>query len=262
MRRSRTFALALVASGLLLCLAPCAWAIVNVEDLRPKAREPGFHGQLAFATTGQSGNTDKSSWSLGARAEWQREREVDFVVFNADYGEAGGVRDTDKQFLHIRHITDADERRAWEAFVQLERNEFTRLSSRSLLGGGLRWTLRQRPQQGTELFAGTGAFYSRERLEPRADTTDAGTDILWRANLYLVVRLGLNESVRLLSTTYYQPALDELADFRALEEVALAVRLNERLDLKLSLETAYDSRPPQLVEKTDITYRSGIEYRF
>lgn len=42
----------------------------------------------------------------------------------------------------------------------------------------------------------------------------------------------------------------DATDFRLLEEAALHVRLN--------IEVRYDSRPPQTVKTTDITYTTGI----
>ena len=47
-----------------------------------------------------------------------------------------------------------------------------------------------------------------------------------------------------------------------LEQASLHVNLTRRLDLKISLDMAHDNRPPQLIEKTDTTYRTGIEYQF
>ncbi len=245
----------------LLFIQPAA-AIVNVEDLRIKAPEPGFSGRLAFAASGQTGNTDKSAASVGARVQWHRESATDFMVFNYDSSKTDGVRNTKKGFLHARHIGYLSDRRAWEAFGQVEENEFTRLSSRSLVGGGARLTLLKDKDDKVALITGLGVFYSREKLEPRAGTTDAGTETLWRGNFYLVVKYKLNETVRVISTTYFQPATNDFDDYRALERAALQVKLNDRLDLKLTLDIARDNQPPQLIKKTDTTYRTGVEYRF
>jgi len=256
MWRSATAGILLLSS-----IRPVA-AIVNIEDLRVEEPAPGFSGQLAFAASGQSGNTDKSALSLGTRMQWYRRPATSFIVFNHERGETGGILDTKKSFFHARRIRHVTLESDWEAFGQVEENEFTRLSYRGLLGGGARLHLGGSGEAGFAVIAGLGAFYSREKLDDRAGATDAGTETLWRGNLYLVVKYRLNERVRVLSTTYYQPATNDFEDYRALEQAALQVKLTDRLDLKLSLDIAYDSRPPQLVEKTDTTYRTGIEYSF
>ncbi len=247
---------------LLLCLTRPAHAIVNTEDLRAQKPVPGFSGKFAAAIAGQTGNTEKSAASIGTRLTWSHKPVTNFIVFNYDYGKTGGVRDTNKGFLHARHIRDITERRAWEAFAQAQKDEFTRLTYRGLLGGGARLVTYKTDDDGLVLITGIGAFYSREKLAERAGTTDAGVDTLVRGNFYFVVKYRLNDTVSLGSTTYYQPATSDFGDFRALEQAALHVGLTDRLDLKISLDIAYDSRPPQLVDGTDVTYRTGIEYRF
>jgi putative salt-induced outer membrane protein YdiY len=247
---------------LLLCATPPAHAIVNAEDLRVQKPVPGFSGNFAAAIAGQTGNTEKSAVSLGSRLTWYEKPDTNFIVFNYDYGKTGGVRDTNKGFLHARHVHDITDRRAWEAFAQAQKDEFTRLTYRGLLGGGARLVAYRAADDSLALITGIGAFYSREKLDDRAGTTDAGIDTLVRGNFYFVVKYRLNDTVALGSTTYYQPATSDFGDFRALEQAALHVGLTDRLDLKISLDIAYDSRPPQLVDKTDVTYRTGIEYRF
>ena len=68
--------------------------------------------------------------------------------------------------------------------------------------------------------------------------------------------------MRVLSTTYYQPAVDDFNDFRVLEEATLSVKMTDNLALNLSLNLSHDSKPPQAVKKTDTTYSTGIEYSF
>ena len=245
-----------------LCVTQPAHAIVNTEELRVQEPVAGFSGNFAAAIGGQTGNTDKSDVSIGSRLTWYEKPITNFIVFNYDYGKTGGARDTNKGFLHARHVHGITERLAWEAFAQAQKDEFTRLTYRGLLGGGARIVAYKAHDDRLKLITGIGAFYSREKLSEEAGTTDAGIDKLVRGNFYFVVMYHLNDTVSLGSTTYYQPATSDFGDFRALEQAALRVVLTHTLDLKISLDMAYDSRPPQLVDKTDVTYSTGIEYRF
>lgn len=242
-------------------LVAAAHAVVNIEDMRMQPPREGFSGNLELSVSGQSGNTDKVGANFGSRLQWLEGAINNFVILNHAVGETSGIRDTNKSFAHARQVRQLRPGLAGEGFLQLEQNEFARLSYRQLLGGGARFTLMEE-QNKKEGRLGLGAFYSREKLEARAGATDAGTEILWRANVYLAVKYRFNDQVRAVSTTYYQPAFKDAGDYRLLEEAALRVRMNGNLDLKLSLEIAHDSRPPQLVGRTDTTYSTGIEYTF
>jgi len=258
---ARTWHVAVVVPFSLLA-SPAAHAIVNIEDMHGDAVPEGFSGKIALDAGGERGNSDRSSLGTGARTQWKYGRTLDFIVFNYNSGQTNGQRDVNNGFVHARHIDQVTPVTAWEAFTQASQNEFQRLSYRGLIGGGGRFTLYRSVDRQSEFLVGTGAFYEREKLDDEAGTTDAGIETTTRANLYIVFNYRLNDHVRLQSTTYYQPSFSNIDDFRGLEQATLLVKLADRLDLKLQVDAAYDSRPPQLVERGDLVYRTGLEYRF
>lgn len=231
------------------------FAIVNIESARVQKKEDGFTGQLEGDASMQSGNTTNTRIGAGSRLQWIRGKVTDFIVLNYDYGESSSTRDINKAFLHGRHIVQRNKHWAWEAFGQLEQNEFTRLSFRALGGGGLRHTIREDTDKGA-MYVGIGGFYSTERLDD-----DSVTNLV-RVNTYLVIKQAFSPTTHFVSTTYYQPATTDFDDFRLLEQAALTVAINKRLDLKLSIDIAHNSQPPAGVKSTDTSFRTGIKYRF
>lgn len=243
------------------CVSQSALAIVNVENMRFGPEADGFSGHFDVSLSGKRGNTDKDEAGLDARLQHHHDKSTNFIVISYDYGEASDRRDTNKSFFHGRHVEQFQAQRAWEAFAQWEENEFARLSYRRLLGAGLRFTLLDEPDV-KALHLGVGAFYSWESLEEQAGLSDHGKDDFSRGNFYLSYKHKLNAQLSIISTTYYQPRLDDADDFRALEQAALAIKMTDNLDFKISLDFAHDSRPPQLVDKTDLSYSTGISYKF
>ena len=239
--------------------APATASIVNIEGQRG-APEEGFSGRYHLSVSGASGNTDKAAVTAGARLESLRGTVTNLAILQYAYGESNDVRDTNRAFGHLRHTVQRWERVAPEAYVQAERNEFTRLSFRGLVGGGLRLNLHDSPNLRT--YLGIGAFLARETWDGREGVTDSGAHYFRRASSYLSVNGSLNEYTRLYNTLYYQPALDRPSDFRLLDEAGLIVRLTESIDLKVAVLVAHQSRPPQTVENTDVNFNTGIEYRF
>ena len=245
----------------LTCLLPLtAQAIVNIENMRDKQSNKGLNGAVNASISGASGNTDKTVASLGGRLVWQQKKASTLLITRISYGENSGIRDTNKSFLHLRHIVEKNDQYAQESFTQIEQNEFSRLDFRGLIGAGLRKNLKQ--SDSGYLAAGLGAFYSSETLSPRSGLTDDGTEKLSRLNSYLAFNYQLSPQTSISSTTYYQPAFKEVKDFRLLEQASLKVKLSDVLHLKITLDIAHDNQPPQAVEKTDTSYRTGIEYNF
>ncbi len=238
-----------------------ASAIVNVENMRVGPAKPGISGNLDLRVNGKRGNTNKDEYGINGRIQNNSNKVTNFIVASYDYGEVSNVTNTNKSFIHSRHVVQFQPERAWEAFVQAEKNEFSRLSFRGLIGGGLRFTLAEVPEE-VGLYLGAGAYWSRETLDQRTGLTDHGTEEFSRANFYLVYKHKLNSQLNLISTTYYQPRLSETSDFRALEQAGLTVKMTDKLSLKLSLNIAHDSRPPQSIKQTDTSYNTSLSYRF
>jgi putative salt-induced outer membrane protein YdiY len=238
-----------------------AHAIVNIESMRTGEPPSGYSGAVNLSVDGESGNTDKLGANVGARLQWHGGAVTNFAIFRYAYAETSGIQDTNKLLFHARHIRRITARTAYEGFVQAERNKFARLSFRGLIGGGARLTLSKKPDV-KSLHLGIGGFYSRETLENKAGATDNGSQNIWRLNSYINYLHHLNDQVSILSTTYYQPTVEDFGDYRLLEEASLSVKMTDTLSLNLSLDLTHDSKPPQGVKKTDTTYSSGIEYNF
>jgi len=238
-----------------------ALAIVNIEDVRIAPAAEGFSGKLSLGLSGKRGNSDKDDIDLGSRLQWQQKDSYQFIVLSYDYSQTQAQRSSNKSFLHARHAQQYHPRRAWEAFTQVESNEFARLSFRGLIGAGIRWTLGQ-PNDHYSFHLGTGAFAVRETLEHSAGYTDRGDDNFSRANIYIAYKHKLNRQLSLMSTTYYQPRLDDGQDYRALEQASLQVKMTDQLSLSLSVDISHDNHPPADVEETDISYKTALNYRF
>ena len=147
-----------------------------------------------------------------------------------------------------------------ELFAQLEKNEFTRLSYRGLLGSGLRFSVGESEQHAA--FLGLGAFYSKEKIEFVAGLTDDGVEEFTRANLYFLSKYKLNPTINFSNAIYYQPRLNKFSDYRALLKTKLDFKINSSLSFRLSLDVEHDSEPSQTIKSTDVSYMTGLKFNF
>lgn len=244
---------------LILLFTQNANAIVNMESLHTGKPEEGFSGSVEMSLSNTSGNTEKEDYALGSRLQWHKGKITDYLLLRGAYGESAGIKTTEHSFFHARHIYQFWPRLAPEVYVQAEQDTFARLEFRGLAGAGGRYTLYQRDSHGV-IYLGLGAYYSEERIDDRYP--DGGTDKLWRASSYLIIKYQATENTALLNSTYYQPAFEGAEDYRMLEQAAMKVKLNDSLSLIVSADYRYDSRPPVGVEKGDTTYTTSFSLEF
>lgn len=237
-----------------------SYAIVNMESLHTLKPATGFSGQLDLSLNGSEGSTDKKEYGLATRLQWhQPDRYTNFLLLDGSYGEVNGIKNTEKGFIHARHIRSVSDTLDGELYAQAEQNRFARLTLRTLAGGGARFTLLDHPEQGLVL-AGLGAFWSREEIDDAYP--DAGSDTLWRANGYLVAKYRFSPNAQLTNTLYYQPAFEELDDYRLIEQFGISVTVTDTISLSFAIDHAYDSQPPIGVDQTQTSYKTSLGLRF
>lgn len=231
-------------------------AIVTVSNLRFDGSNPGFTGSVEADLSGASGNTDKSSWHVGSDLVWRQSEYINLLLIGYDYGKSNNETNLNKTFIHARHIHQYNDSFDWELFAQIEQNEFTRLSSRRLLGGGVRFPFDD------NILVGIGAFYFEERLDKITGSTDKLDDDGVRITTYWGGDYKYGEVTTFNARVYYQPKIDEFDDYRVLFRGSMKVKISDNLGVKINIGVVHDNQPPQTVEQTDITYRTGIEYNF
>ncbi|MDX8397252.1 MAG: DUF481 domain-containing protein [Mariprofundaceae bacterium] len=245
----------------LILLAPqlCA-AVTNVDQAVIGSQPEGVQHRAVIAIDAARGNTVKSSIKSELLSQWKHDQHTEFLLFKYLYGTSRNKVDRHSGFIHLRHRTQLDPLWAIEAFGQVGRNPFARLSSRSLLGGGVRLSILEVAKK-SAIYLGLGGFYEKESLNKTSGTTDSQSR-MWRGNSYLVLRHRFSEQLRLNSTTYYQPSITASNDFRLLEQLSIDVQVMQHAALKISLDYSYDSKPPQSVKPADLSYQTGLEITF
>ncbi|MEN8168721.1 MAG: DUF481 domain-containing protein [Pseudomonadota bacterium] len=249
----------LILAATAILFTGASHAIVNMEELHTGEPKPGFSTQLELSLSGSSGNTDKQEYNLGARLQWHKDSVTNYLLLSGSQGESNDVKNTEKGFLHARHMRRLTPIVTAEGYAQTEYDKFARLEYRGLLGGGVRLSLLPHAEK-SEAYLGLGAYYSEERIDD--SFADGGNESLWRLNSYLVLKYPASDNTTLVSTTYYQPALDDTDDYRLMEQAAMKVKVNDTTSLIISVDYRLDNRPPLGVEKEDVSYRTTLSLEF
>jgi len=240
--------------------AGVASAQVNTEEMRTGDAKPGFHGFASGSFSLRKGNVDLIQGGLGARLEYNVDIHEPFIQGDLQYGKKSDETYINKGFVHLRWTAMWNEAIGSELFTQIQFNEFTRLTYRTLGGVGFRAALLK--NKTIEMFLGMGYMASYEELDIDADSQHSQSSFHHQSTNYLTIRLNLTDILALVSTTYYQTRLTDFSDFRILEQAGLEITLHENVSLVESFSLAHDSKPPDDVEETDITTTTSIKLVF
>lgn len=230
--------------------------IVNIERARMQSDTTGWMGN-AGASLSLTKNTDKIfSTSLDAHLQYKSKRSLYLFLGNYGFLKAAARKLIDNTFFHIRYNYKIDDLIRWEVFTQLQQNAITGIQSRFLAGTGPRFKLAS--TNFIRLYAGVLVMYEREK------ETTAGNIVHenLRNSSYISFTITPNKQVEIVSTSFFQPVLDNWRDHRFLNQASLRVRAGKRLGIRINWNYLYDSYPVSIIPPVNYTLSTGIDYDF
>lgn len=83
-----------------------------------------------------------------------------------------------------------------------------------------------------------------------------------RNSSYVSFSLYPNENVSVISTTYYQPILENFNDYRISNQSSLRVGMFKNISLKVSYTFTYDTFPAVGTPSSQYDFSTGLSYSF
>jgi hypothetical protein len=235
-------------------------AQVNVEALRSDDPPLGYSGTFGGDLALRTGNVDLVQLNLNARLYRVTGSVTQLIVGNGGLGFVGGSRFASSGLLHYRQTYQYNDLVSPEWWGQLNYDRPQLLNFRMVSGGGVQISFTS--GEWGQFGMGAALMLEHERLDlPDISVhNDQTTDI--RGSYFLTLRLVPNENLVITSTTYLQPAVSNWDDLRTLANLRLATSVTEELDLTVSFDLRYDSRPPDLISALDTSLRTGLRYTY
>jgi hypothetical protein len=239
----------------ILLLQTSLFAIVTVKPLDIGEKPEGYSGELSFSWNVNEGNSNTDARSAGLYLQQDYNESLLFIKASYDYGESLGTNYMDKSFLHARRIHRLYEHIDDEVFMQEQSDAFQSLTSRTLVGAGLRWHNGDANKSG-RFYLGLGAFYLTE-LE-----TNLPEEHYARANFYFSYKYAPSNQYTFAFVSYYQPRADDTSDYLLLSTGEINIALSEKLALKFSMSYNVNSDPALGVVPEDYSQNTAIKYTF
>ena len=158
-------------------------------------------------------------------------------------------------FYHLRYNRKLNKVVRWEAFTQWQQNNITNIDLRFLAGTGPRFKLHE--SRRLKLYGASLAMYEYERdKKPPVAYKDM------RGDMYMTFTYKPTVFISITSTTFYQPLLRYVKDFRVLNQEAVTIKATKHFSITTSFDYLYDAFPAAGTPNINYTIINGFNYTF
>jgi len=231
--------------------------VFNIESLR-EATNKKWTGSLGL-NIGLIKNVNDVFW-LSNNAHIQYKDSINYWLLysNLSFQKLDGASFVNRGTQHLRYNYKINESIKLEAFVQSQYDAISEIDFRGLAGIGPRFKLSNNDSC-YKIYLGTLIMYEHEK------TSGIDGEIIERnirGSSYLSFSLYPTDAISIVSTSYYQPILKELTDYRLSNNTTLSFKIIEKLSFTTNFNYSYDAFPVQGIPKTQYDLTNGLSYNF
>jgi hypothetical protein len=246
----------------LALLAPCfllhisaKTQIVNIESARMQSDTTGWMGNASAALALTKNTEQVFSSEVDAHVQYKSRKSLYLLLGSYGFLKAAGTNLIDNSFFHFRYNYKLNSVVRWEVFTQVQKNAVTGISSRFLIGTGPRFKIFSNKL--IRLYAASLLMYERE--------DETNSDIIQnnaRSSSYVSFTITPNKQVEIISTSFFQPLLNNWNDYRILNQVSIRVKAAKKIALQVKWNYLNDSRPVTGVPSVNYSLSTGVNYEF
>lgn len=230
--------------------------IINIESARMQSDTIGWMGGVSSSFSFNKSAQNVFSLNINAHLQYKSQKNLWMILGNYGYLEGGNRRYIFNRFLHLRYNRKLNAWLRWEIFTQVQKDLVTDIKIRSLTGTGPRFKIISTKK--FHFYAATLLMYEIES----EDTNPVIKHFDWRSSSYVSFTILPAENIEIISTTYFQPRLNLLKDYRLLNDVDIKVKASKRFSISLQWNLIYDKFPAGTAPYTIYTFASGFNYQF
>ncbi len=230
--------------------------VVNIEEKRIKTDTVGWAGSGEASLFLNKNNDFVLSFITDIHLQYKNKKSLFLLLTDITTVQVNEEQSfINSGFQHFRYNYKIKDKFVWEAFVQGQYNEPLAIDYRVLVGTGPRFKV-----VGTDKFRlYLAALYMNE--------TEQNTGIEFvqnnhRLSSYVSFTLTPNKNYSIISTTYFQPRLDDFSDNRISTTIDLKSYLTKKLYLNLNYNLLDDSAPAEGIVNTIYEMTAGIGLEF
>jgi hypothetical protein len=228
--------------------------IINIEGKRFLKDTNGFVGTTSGNFNINQNVSQVISFGINQHVQYKNNRHRILSISDWAFINAGHTDFVNAGYQHLRYNYKLNRLVTWEAFVQAQYNKVLKLNRRYLTGTGPR--LRVVKKENVKVYA--ACLYMYEYQSQNFDSTEQYNH---RLSAYVTLTIAYKK-IEFSSTTFYQPHLQDFANYRIANDSSFELGINKSLNFKTSFNLLFDTRQP--VGVPDLTYvlKNGLTYKF
>lgn len=231
--------------------------IVNVENLRHEIDSLGWSGHARIDTQIEKNNTNRIfEFSNQLRIQYKRKKSLWFLIHDMAFKEVNASEIENNSTQHLRFSHELSPKISFEAFLQSQSDRVSEIKLRALVGTGLRFNLYD--SEKSKFYLGTTIMYEYENSVDDIDNVQNNI----RSSTYFTFKIKPSKNFSIVSSSYYQPLVDQISDFRLLNETALLFTIFKNLKFITTVYYIYDSFPVTNVANEQFKLTNGLIYSF
>ena len=230
--------------------------ILNAESLRRVTDTSGFSGSTSLAFSLKRDINDYLSFSSNIHIQYKMNKHLVLLKNDIQLQNIEGNKFENSGITHLRYNYRFHPRIAWEIFAQAQYNKVSKIEFRGLMGTGPRFKLTSSEKY--KFYFGTHIMYEQEELSD--GVTPLQRD--FRSSSYLSLSLYPTKTITFVSTTYFQPKLNDFGDYRFTSQSSLVIDLINNLAFSTTYTFSYDETPAIGIPNSQYNFESGFVYSF
>ena len=186
--------------------------ILNAESLRKVTDTSGFSGSASLDFQLKRNKNDFFTISSNIHVQYKMNNHLVLLKNDVDFQKIEGEKFSNSLISHLRYNYKITPTLAWEAFLQGQYNKVNLINFSGLAGSGPRFKLTQ--SENYKFYLGTLLMYEYE--EVLDNVTPIQRDV--RGSFYISFSLYPTEHISIVSTTYYQPKIEQIKEINFTED--------------------------------------------
>ena len=229
--------------------------VINIENKRFMNDTNGWVGNIDFTCNVIQNTQQVISFSNAIRVQYQKNRSRFILLNDVNFIKAGNTNFVNAGYQHFRYNYKVNKYLTMEAFTQTQYNPVLKLDFRYLLGAGPRLKLVKR--ENVRIYLAALYMYEYDDI-----VNDAVNIYEHRISSYITGSFSLSKTVDFTTTTFYQPNIENTADYRIANDSGLEIHINKHLNFKSTFNLLYDTYQPSGIPDLVYSFRNGLSIKF